>query len=86
MYMALMAGSVDAVLYDAPNVSYFARTRGRGRVRTVGPLYEGQQYGIALVQGSPWREAVNRALAAMRADGSYAAIYARWFGEAPGQD
>lgn len=83
MYMALMAGSVDAVLYDAPNVGYFAQTRGRGRVKTVGPLYEGQQYGIALVEGSPWRGKVNAALAAMREDGSYAAIYEKWFGEAP---
>lgn len=83
MYMALMSGSVDAVLYDAPNVGYFARTRGRGRVKTVGPLYEGQQYGIALVEGSPWREKINAALSAMREDGSYAAIYDKWFGEAP---
>jgi len=83
MYMALMSGSVDAVLYDAPNVGYFAQTRGRDRVKTVGPLYEGQQYGIALVAGSPWRDKVNAALAAMREDGSYAAIYEKWFGEAP---
>ncbi|MGD2082394.1 MAG: transporter substrate-binding domain-containing protein [Chromatiales bacterium] len=83
MYMALMSGSLDAVLYDAPNVGYFARTRGGGRVRTVGPLYEGQQYGIALAEGSQWLEAVNRALAAMRADGTYAKLYERWFGEAP---
>ncbi len=83
MYMALIAGSVDAVLYDAPNVSYFAKTRGRGRVKTVGPLYEGQQYGIALVEGSPWREKVNAALAAMRKDGTYATIYEKWFGEPP---
>lgn len=81
MYMALMSGSVDAVLYDAPNVSYFAKTRGRGRVKTVGPLYQGQQYGIALVEGSPWRKAVNDALAAMRKDGTYADIHEKWFGE-----
>ena len=83
MYMALMSGSVDAVLYDAPNVSYFAQTRGKGRVKTVGPLYEGQQYGIALVEGSPWRQAVNEALAAMRDDGTYAKIHEKWFGEKP---
>ena len=60
------------------NVGYFARTRGGGRVRTVGPLYEGQQYGIALAEGSQWLEAVNRALAAMRADGTYAKLYERY--------
>jgi glutamine transport system substrate-binding protein len=83
MYLALMSGSVAAVLFDAPNVAYFAKTRGRGRVKTVGPLYAGQQYGIALVKGSPWLAKVNAALAAMRKDGSYARIYEKWFGKAP---
>src|SRR5690554_2407282 len=52
MYMALMSGAVDAVFYDAPNVGYFASTKGKGKVKTVGKLYEGQQYGIALKDGS----------------------------------
>ncbi len=83
MYMALMSGSVDAVFYDAPNVGYFAKTRGQGRVKVVGPLYEGQQYGIVLVEGSEWRDEVNTALAAMRKDGRYGEIYRKWFGEEP---
>lgn len=83
MYMALLAGSVDAVFYDAPNVSYFAQTQGEGRAKVVGPLYEGQQYGIALAEGSEWLEEVNDALAAMREDGTYDEIYSKWFGESP---
>ena len=80
MYLALMGGSVDAVFYDAPNVSYFAKTRGEGRVKVVGPLYEGQQYGIAFRKGSDLVEPVNEALAAMREDGTYDEIYSKWFG------
>lgn len=83
MYMALLAGSVDAVFYDAPNVSYFAQTQGEGRAKVVGPLYEGQQYGIALAEGSDWLEEVNDALASMKEDGTYDEIYSKWFGEAP---
>ncbi|PWG62932.1 transporter substrate-binding domain-containing protein [Spiribacter halobius] len=83
MYQALLGGAVDAVLYDAPNVGYFAQTRGDGRVKTVGPLYEGQQYGLALVEGSDWVEPVNEALASMKEDGTYDEIYEKWFGEAP---
>ena len=83
MYLALMGGSVDAVFYDAPNVGYFAKTRGRGQVKTVGPLYEGQQYGIAFEEGSPWVDDANQALAAMREDGTYAEIYKKWFGSLP---
>lgn len=83
MYMALMSGSVDAVFYDAPNVGYFAKTKGGDKVKTVGPLYEGQQYGIAFASGSPQLEAANKALASMREDGTYAEIYKKWFGEMP---
>lgn len=83
MYMALMSGAVDAVFYDAPNVGYFSSTKGQGRTKTVGPLYEGQQYGIALVEGSPWVGKVNEALAEIKADGTYKAIYEKWFGAMP---
>ena len=83
MYLALMNRSLDAVFYDAPNVAYFARTKGQGRVETVGPLYEGQQYGIAFHKGSDWVSKTNDALAAMKDDGSYAKIYKEWFGELP---
>lgn len=83
MYMALMSGSVDAVLYDAPNVGYFASTKGKGRVKTVGKMYEGQQYGIALKSGSEWVDAVNKALASMKEDGTYKGIYEKWFGPMP---
>ncbi|SFU50013.1 transporter substrate-binding domain-containing protein [Halomonas korlensis] len=82
MYMALLGGSVDAVFYDAPNVGYFSQTRGEGRVKVVGPLYEGQQYGIVLVKGSEWVEPVNEALAEMKEDGTYDDIHAKWFGSA----
>ncbi|WP_447927514.1 transporter substrate-binding domain-containing protein [Vreelandella sp. EE27] len=83
MYMALLGRNVDAVLYDAPNVAYFSQTRGDGRTKVVGPLYEGQQYGIVFHKGSEWLEPTNEALAAMREDGTYDEIYEKWFGEAP---
>lgn len=82
MYMALLGGSADAVFYDAPNVGYFSQTQGEGRARTVGPLYEGQQYGIVLVKDSEWVEPVNEALASMKEDGTYDEIHTKWFGSA----
>lgn len=83
MYMALMSGAVDAVFYDAPNVGYFARTKGEGKVKTIGKLYEGQQYGIALKNGSEWVDEVNDAIASMQEDGTYKTIYEKWFGPMP---
>lgn len=86
MYLALMGGSVDAVFYDAPNVGYFAKTQGEGRAKVVGPLYEGQQYGIVFTAGSEWLEPTNEALASMKEDGTYDEIYTKWFGEAPSEE
>ncbi|MWD28673.1 transporter substrate-binding domain-containing protein [Aquicoccus sp. SCR17] len=86
MYLALMGGSVDAVFYDAPNVGYFAKTRGEGQVKVVGPLYEGQQYGIAFAKGSELVKPVNKALAEMREDGTYDEIYSNWFGSPSDSD
>ena len=83
MYMALLGRNVDAAFYDAPNVAYFSQPRGEGRTKVVGPLYEGQQYGIVFHKGSQWVEPVNEALAEMREDGTYTEIYEKWFGEAP---
>lgn len=82
MYMALLGGNVDAAFYDAPNVAYFSQTRGEGRTKVVGPLYEGQQYGIVFNKGSEWVEPANEALASMREDGTYDEIHTKWFGEA----
>nr|WP_156804835.1 transporter substrate-binding domain-containing protein [Halomonas jeotgali] len=86
MYMALLGRNVDAAFYDAPNVGYFAQTQGEGRAKVVGPLYEGQQYGIVFHEGSEWIEPANEALAAMKEDGTYDDIYTQWFGEAPDAD
>lgn len=83
MYMAVMSGAADALVYDGSNVAYFAKTKGKNRVKVVGPSYLAQPYGIAFVKGSKWVTPVNKALHDMKADGSYAAIYKKWFGKLP---
>ena len=84
MYMALTGGAVDAVLYDMPNLSFFA-SRSGADVRIVGPLYEGADNGMAFPKNSEWVAKVNDALASMKADGTYDQIYKKWFGELPAE-
>lgn len=86
MYMALISGNVDAAFYDVPNVLYFIKTKGHGKVKSVGPIYAGQQYGIAFPKNSKWVEPVNKALAEMKKDGTFAKIYKKWFDKAPPAD
>jgi polar amino acid transport system substrate-binding protein len=47
----------------------------------VGSPFNEEVYGIAVNQGSPLREQINRALLQLREDGTYDVIYAKWFGE-----
>lgn len=82
-YMELRTGGADAVIFDKPAILYYIKTTGKGAVKTVGPLYEGQPYGIAFPQGSDLREPVSITILKFMEDGTYDEIYKKWFGEAP---
>jgi ABC-type amino acid transport substrate-binding protein len=78
-YPLLEEGRVDAIVYDSPVLLYYAINEGNGRVRVVGDIFEPQNYGIAFPPLSTERELVNRTLLEIQEDGTYAAIYDRWF-------
>lgn len=84
-YLELRTGRVDAAMHDTPNVLYYIATAGDGQVKAVGEQMMAHEYGIAFPKGSELVEPVNQALAAMREDGRYDEIYAKWFGEAPSE-
>lgn len=80
MFAALRAGKLDALVHDAPVLRYYAAAEGRGTSRVVGSIFKPEKYGIVMAQGSRHVEPVNRALLALRENGSYNEIYRRWFG------
>lgn len=83
-YLAVENGSADAILYDAPNVAYYIKTKGEDSLKMVGDLYQAEDYGIAITKGKDdLVEAINDGLATLRENGKYAEIYEKWFGEAP---
>lgn len=77
------AGEVDAVVFDAPILSYYASHEGRDLAAMAGGVFLRENYGIVFPTGSPLVEEVNQALLALREDGTYDDIYRKWFG-APG--
>lgn len=84
VYLAVEGGTADAVLYDAPNVEYYVSTAGAGKLKVVGDLLEAQDYGIAVSKGNDELvAAMDEALATIIADGTYAEIFKKWFGEEP---
>jgi len=80
-YELLANGQVQAVVYDAPVLLYYANTRNDSTLQVVGDVFNEEEYGIALAENSPYREPINRALLEIREDGTYDILYQRWFGE-----
>lgn len=82
-FMELQAGGCDAVFFDLPPLQDFANNAGKGQVKVVGPLYMGHYYAMAVPQGSPHREAIDRGILRLMENGTYDTIYRKWFGEDP---
>ncbi|MBR0900303.1 transporter substrate-binding domain-containing protein [Bradyrhizobium tropiciagri] len=78
--LALEAGRTDAVIYDTPLLMYYAKTAGKGKVKVILPTLVGQDVGIGFQKGSPLVAPANAQIAAMKADGRYQALTAKWFG------
>jgi len=59
---ALAEGRLDAVVYDAPLLSYHINESLQGAVQLLPHRFDRQSYAIGLPQDSPHREPINRAL------------------------
>jgi len=80
LFIALEAGSIDGILQDLPVNGY--RTTQDDTVSVVETYTTGEQYGFAVQEEGKEAllEAVNDALSAIRDNGTYDTIFARWFG------
>ncbi len=76
---ALEAGTVDVVIIDKPAGE--AIVAANANLDLVGTIETDELYGFATPDGDPLGllPDINAALAAIRADGTYATIEARWF-------
>jgi polar amino acid transport system substrate-binding protein len=73
---ALVAGTIDAVLQDAP----VNETHAAENATVVLETYDTEEtYGIAFAKGSPLVADVNAALATLRANGTYDELFAKYF-------
>ncbi|WP_353556876.1 transporter substrate-binding domain-containing protein [Paraburkholderia terrae] len=75
----LMRGDVQAIVYDAPTLQYWAAKRGHGVLAVVGPIFRPEKYGIVVTNGNGLRKKINEALLSMYEDGTYEQIYGKWF-------
>ncbi len=82
-YQALEKQKVVAVVYDQPILDYHVKLGGGGATgeQVVGRLFQRQNYGIGMQQGSPWRKQINSALLQLREEGVIDELHAKWFGQ-----
>lgn len=73
-------GKIEAVVFDAPILSFYASHDGMDTASMTGAVFLRENYGIAFPTGSPLVEEANQALLALREDGTYGTIYYKWFG------
>jgi polar amino acid transport system substrate-binding protein len=78
-FNALNNSNVDAVVFDAPILLYYAAHDGKGKVQVVGNIFRKESYAIALPNGSPYRKQINNALLSLQENGKYQEIYDKWF-------
>lgn len=79
---ALKAGTVEAVIIDAPVAKQQAEELGG--IEVVEKVPTDETYGIAMAKESTeLQEQINEGLKMTIEDGSYAKVYEKWFKEAP---
>jgi polar amino acid transport system substrate-binding protein len=75
---AMIAGKVQAVIYDTPMLLNLARKDSR--VQIAGAQFKPESYGIVFALNSPLRHKVNEALLRLMENGTYDMIYKKYFG------
>ena len=81
----LEAGGVDAVVADNGVVVHYVNNNAGANFKTISDAsFASEQYGLAVKKGNTeLLEKLNKGLAAIKADGTYDKIYAKYFGAAP---
>ena len=75
---AVATGKADAMLADSP-VTAYAVSKSGGKLELLGDVYDAAPYGAVIAKDQPeLAQVVAEALAAMKADGSYAEVLQAW--------
>lgn len=84
MFGALEEGRIDAIVFDAPILSYYASSGQGPETRLLPRIYRPENYGIVLPAGSDLGEQINLVLLGLRENGTYDDMAKTWFGRIDG--
>lgn len=80
VFQALQSGQIDAVAVDLPVAQYYVKVAYTD-AQIIQEIPTGEQYGIAVSKSNPnLTAALNKALASVKSNGKYQALYTKWFG------
>ena len=77
--LMLEAKRVDAVVFDAPTLQYYAMNSVN--LTTVGGIFDIQDYGILLPEGSKYKEQISLNILKLKSTGKYNKMLSKWFGD-----
>lgn len=80
MFAALEQDRLDAIVFDAPILAYYATSTGKNKAKLAGPVFLREDYAIAVPSGSPLTEDINRAILELKENGTYQRLVRKWFG------
>ncbi len=78
---AVILGKADAFVADSPVTAYGVKQSG-GKLKLAGSIYDAAPYGYPMKKGSALPKAIQAALQALMADGTYKSICAKWGNDA----
>jgi polar amino acid transport system substrate-binding protein len=84
--LALQTGQVDVIVQDLPVVlTWLKKPEIGAKFEEAVSLNTGEQYGIGMKKGNTaLAQVINDAITTAKSDGTYDAIYKKWFGTEPG--
>lgn len=77
--LMLEAKRVDAVVFDAPTLQYYAMNNEH--LTTVGGIFDIQDYGILLPKNSKYKEQISLNILNLKSTDKYDKMLTKWFGE-----
>jgi polar amino acid transport system substrate-binding protein len=81
---AVQVGRIDGVIGDRDAVGYYAADKKELVSAILIPT--GEQYGLPLRKGDPYRDVMEDALVKLKKNGTLKRLYKKWFGDDPPKD
>ncbi|KRE52287.1 transporter substrate-binding domain-containing protein [Paenibacillus sp. Soil724D2] len=82
-YDDLKNKNVDAVVFEEHSIQDYVQNSAEGKAKKVGEVFNKDSYAIVAKKRNMYMGKINKAIIAVSKDGTYEALYTKWFGSKP---